>query len=167
MPSHIDLASLAMPYIDVRGEGAEAALGNIDRFVHEIERLPAPGALGLRGLVIAAPQPSDGLALSLAPSGIMLCVGHTTDPLPLLLNRFKQQLDLIRAADRQGVSQAALVRTEIATSASVGSSSPIRPPRTDSPYAQYPPGFNQAAFDERLRQLQQPWRDEDAWKFDT
>jgi hypothetical protein len=43
--------------------------------------------------------------------------------------------------------------------------------RTDDPdrnlCTRNPPWFNQAAFDEWMRQLQQPWRDEDAWKSET
>src|SRR6266702_2389202 len=78
----VELESAAVPYIDVRALHAEAALDEIDRFVHEIEQLASTGMPSLRGLAIAAPQPSDALALSLAPRGIMLIVGNPPDPLP-------------------------------------------------------------------------------------
>ncbi len=161
----VEIESTAVPYIDVRSEHPDAALGEIDRFVHEIEQVGNAGVPSIRGLVIAAPQPSDGLALSLAQRGIMLIVGSPLNPLPALLDRFKRQLNLIRAADRQG--HVAPGRSGIAASASGSSSAQMTRHRTESPYAHRPPGFNQAVFDERLRELQQPWCDEDAWKSDT
>jgi len=94
-----------------------------------------------------------------------LIEGSSLNPLPALLDRFKRQLNVIRAADPQ--DQVASGRIGIAASESEISSAQTTRHRTESPYAQKPPGFNQAAFDERLRQLQQPWRDEDAWKADT
>jgi hypothetical protein len=95
----------------------------------------------------------------------MLIVGSSPDPLPALLDRFERPLKVIRAADRQGVWQAVSGQTGIATSTSAGA--PIRRPRTESPYSQRLPGFNQAVFDERMNKLAQPWREEDAWKSDT
>jgi hypothetical protein len=103
----VEIESAAVLYIDVRAQPAEAALGEIDRLVQEIEHLASAGTPSLRGLAIAAPQPSDALALSLAPRGIMLVVGHPLESLPALLDRFKRQLNVIRAGDRQGVWQAA------------------------------------------------------------
>jgi hypothetical protein len=163
----VEIESAAVPYIDVRAEHAEAVLGEIDRFVRDIEQLASTGTPSLRGLAIAAPQPSDALALSLAPRGIMLIVGNPLDPLLTLLDQFKERLNVIRSADPQGVWRAVSGRTGIGTCASTSAEAPMTGPRTESMYAQRPPWFNQAGFDERLRQLQQPWRDEDAWKSDT
>jgi hypothetical protein len=163
----VEIESVAVPYIDVRAEHAEAALAEIDRFVHEIEQLVSAGTPSLRGLVIAAPQPSDGLALSLAPRGIMLIVGNPPNPVTDLLARFKGQLSVIRAAGRQVGWRAASGWTGIATAVSDGSSAEITGPRTESPYAQRPPWFDQNTFDEWMRQLQKPWREEDAWKSET
>jgi hypothetical protein len=163
----VEIESAAVPYLDVRAKPAEVALGEIDRFVQEIEQRASAGTPNLRRLVIAARQPSDGLALSLAPRGIMLIVGHPLDPLPTLLDRFKRQLNVIRAADRQGVWQAVLGRRGITTSSSTSSSAEMTRPRTESPFAQRPPGFNLAAYDEWMSRLAQPWREEDAWKSDT
>lgn len=159
----IDLA--AVPYIDLRAQIDEAAFSEIDRFVHEVEQFGSAGTSKLRGLVIAAPQRSDGLALSLARRGIMLIVGSPLTSLSALLDRFKRQLNVIRAADRQG--EIASGRIGIAASAPGRALAQMTQHVTESPYAQSPPGFSRAAFDERLRQLQQPWRDEDAWKSDT
>jgi hypothetical protein len=63
----VEIESAAVLYIDVRAQPAEAALGEIDRFVQEIEHLASAGTPSLRGLAIAAPRASDALALSLAP----------------------------------------------------------------------------------------------------
>jgi hypothetical protein len=59
----VEIESAAVLYIDVRAQPALAALGEIDRFVQEIEHLASAGTPSLCGLAIAAPQPSDTLAL--------------------------------------------------------------------------------------------------------
>ena len=73
----------------------------------------------------------------------MLIVGSLLNPLTALLEGFKRQLNVIRATDRQ--DQVAL--DVIASATSARGSSPARQ-RTESPYAQRPSGFDQAAFNE-------------------
>jgi hypothetical protein len=157
----VEIESIEVPYFDLRAEPGEIARERLDQFVQEIARAPAPGASRLRGLAIMTPQPSDGLALSLAARGIMLIVGRAADPLSSLMDRLRHQLAVIRSAATSGSPSAS------APTALANASVPMGGPRSESPYAQPPPGFDPAAFEERMRLLQQPWREEDAWKSDT
>lgn len=162
----VEIESSAVRYVDVRAGRPELATGEIDRFVHDLEQLSNADKRGLRGLVIATSQSSDALAISLASRGIMLIVGNASDSLAMLLDRFKTQLNVIRAAGAQGAREPVL-GSGIATSAPSGSAGEVIRPGTESPYAQRPPWFDQTVFDQRLRQLQQPWREEEAWKSET
>ena len=146
----LELGSCTVPYLDLRAESEEA----LRRFVAEITSTAPPAPGQVRGLIITTPHTPDALGLKLARSGIRVIAG--TAPLAALLNRFREQL---RVIGNTGSSPAT------AASVSSGSgSSPGARPRSESPFTQRPPWFDAAAWDQRLRQLQQPWRDEDAWQ---
>jgi len=140
----VEIESTQVPYLDLRAEPTEAARERLDQFIEEIGRTPDQHTSPLRGLAITTPQPSDQLGLSLTSHGIMLIVGGVADPLPALINRFRNQLRFIRSAQLAGGSQ-------IATSQAALAGTPVRPmrqSRSESPFAQQPPWFDPAAFDE-------------------
>jgi hypothetical protein len=153
---YVEIESVAVPYIDVRAEPAEAVETKLRHILAEI----GPRPVGLHALVITEPQSSDSLALALARQGVHVIVGEHDVPVWTPLERFREQLRVISAAG----SFSGLPRASAGTT---GGSSSYNGTRSESPYAQYPPWFDQAAFDERIRELQQPWRDEDAWKSET
>jgi hypothetical protein len=154
----IEIESMPVPYVDLRG--AAAPMDALERFIAEtvLGNSPAPGLV--RGLVVTLPQAPDALGLNLARLGIRLIAG--TEPLPTLLDRFRQHIGLLGAA---GSSRGGGTTTGAGGPGVVPPSG--RRPRSESPFAQRPPWFDQTAFDQRIRQLQQPWRDEDAWKSES
>jgi len=156
----VEIESVAVPYVDLRGEPAQAVEDTLRQILAETNSGSDTRRLGgLRALVIIEPQSSDSLALTLARQGIQVIVGPNGVPLGRLLDRFREQLRMISAAGSFGGVPRA--------SAGTGGSSSDNRGRSESPYAQRPPWFDQAAFDERMHELQQPWRDEDAWKSET
>jgi hypothetical protein len=156
----VEIESVAVPYVDLRGEPAQAVEDTLKQILAEDNSGSDTLRLGgLRALVIIEPQSSDSLALTLARQGVQVIVGPNGVPLDRLLDRFREQLRMISAASSFGGVPTA--------SAGTGGSSSDNRGRSESPYAQHPPWFDQAAFDERMHELQQPWRDEDAWKSET
>jgi hypothetical protein len=158
MRGTVETESTEIPYVDLRCEPAAGALEKLNQFIEEIAAMPAPGATRLRGLALMAPQPSGNLALSLAARGVMLIIGDGTDSLPTLIDRFRNQLCMFQSLSSP---------TNGLQTAAGGTAPPNTADRTKSPYAQRPAWFDQAAFDERMQLLQQPWREEDAWKTET
>jgi len=146
----LELGSRRVPYLDLRVESEHA----LTRFVAEVG-LEAPTTPEVRALIITSPQTPHALGLQLARHGIRVIAG--TDPLPTLLTRFREQL---RVFDN-------LSNTPTANVSSPSTTSPGTRPRSESPFAQRPPWFDQTAWDERLRQLQLPWRDEDGWQSES
>jgi hypothetical protein len=149
----LELGTLTVPYIDLRFTEAREPLYDT---AHQVMRnLPEQrlGPLGLRLLVLALPQPSDRLALVLAREGIQLFVGSNTEPTSALLDRFREHLRLIGA----------LRASHSTTGTSAAGTSTRGPSGSAGVFTQRPPWFDQKAFEDRMRPLQQPWRDEDSW----
>jgi len=107
----------------------------------------------IRLIVLALPQASDALAIALARERILLIVASIELPASELLGLFKQHLSVI------------------AHTPSLDSHADIpklagQPSHSASVFSQCPPWFDQQAFEERMRLLQQPWQDEDRSKLD-
>jgi hypothetical protein len=155
----VEIGSDTIHYLDVREHSPDALRAKLEPFIEEVTPSERTGPTGLRGLVIAAPQPSDGLALALARCGIRLIIGPVSASVATLLGQFREQMRVIGSAEPPP-----------GTAGTRAESSPGAPPsqgRSESPYSQRPPWFNQTAFDEGSRHLQQSWHEEDSWKSET
>jgi len=135
----VEIESVAVPYIDLRAEPRDTVEEKLAQLVAETTGT-GPQPDGLRTLVITEPPPSDALAVALARQGIRVIVGPTSVPLRMLLDRFCKRLRTIGA----GGSLRSRVSGGTAEGRLLHSSS-----RSQSPYAQNPPWFDQSAFDER------------------
>jgi hypothetical protein len=161
----LQIDSTEVPYLDVRAEPSEHAQAQLRQFAQETLVLPGR-APGLQGIAITVPQPSDGLALTLATRGIHLIATDVGDPLPAVLDRFQKQMQLLRAANPPGATASG--HSPSASSTSMGAAfTPSGGSRGTSPYAQRPLGFNEALYNEWMTQLTTPWREEDAWKSES
>jgi len=146
---NVEIGAERVPWIDLRQVDSHESLYDI---IHQCMRESAHECLGKpkpRLIVLATPQPSDALALALAREGIYLVVGPAQASASELLDRLREQLRLIATA-RNSIS-----------------ASNRRVSGSDSAFSQRPPWFDQEAFDERMRALQQPWHDDDSWKFES
>jgi hypothetical protein len=155
----VDVNSTSIRYIDVRLYSPEIARSKIDQFFSGEE-----GRKGLKGVAIATPQPSGGLALSLASRGIFLLVGELSTSVESLLEQFKAHMRFIAEAGRIPVPASTLPPTPGGLPRGVDANTR---PRTESPYAQRPAYFDEAAYREWMGLLSQPWQEEDAWKSET
>ena len=160
MYGELDVQSMTVAYLDLRAEASQTASSKLEQFVVEASSRATAPPENFRAIVITTRQPSDALGLELARRGVQLIVGGATESLSELFARFCEQLRMLRTASWASGAPAAMFEIP-ATSASNAGDAP------KSPYSQPPPWFNQAAFDERLRLLQQPWRDEDAWESES
>lgn len=158
------VASYSLECLDLRTTHASVFENELQRFVAEFAVEPGEGReVGIRALVIVGPQESDQLALELARCGIRLIIDSAHEPVSALVGNLDAQLKLIGSGRMADLSMAAQQASASTTNRNI--TSPRA--RSESPLAQRPPWFDQAAFDERMRSLQQPWRDEDAWKSET
>jgi hypothetical protein len=154
--------SANVPYLDLRTESPEIGQAKLDQFLQEADSSATASQLtpGLGALLITTPQSSDAFALALARRGIQLIAAPAEVPISTLIDRFREQL-------RQIGTAGSFICATTVSAGRPDTPQSQRPPRSESPYAQYPPWFDQAAFDQRMRELQQPWRDEDGWKSES
>lgn len=148
----IEIGSHSVPYVDVRHRELHEPLVELVQAL--IRDIPAQqlGPPELRLLILALPQDSDEPTLALARQGIYLAFGRPNEPTSALLDRVRQAFQITGAAHR--VDQTTPARTR-------------GPSDSAKVFSQRPPWFDQQAFDERIRLLQQPWRDEDYWTSDS
>jgi hypothetical protein len=151
----IEIGSRVIPYVDVRDTELQEPLKATAE--HLVAHLPAHclGPAELRLIVLAVPQPTDTVAVELARQGIHLVVGPKSEPRSALLDRFRDVLRVVGASRRSDPS----VSTPGGSGGSASESARV--------FSQRPPWFDEQAFNDRMRLLQQPWRDEDYWTSDS
>jgi hypothetical protein len=140
-------------YIDVRSDPPEVIPSKIDQYFSDQQ----PDQNGLKGVAVALPQSSSALALSLAARGIFLMVGAASESLEAVLERCRAQMEFIAAAGSRAAGFTPSARSPDLSPRS----------RTQSPYAQKPAHFDEAAYREWMGLLSKPWHEEDAWKSET
>jgi hypothetical protein len=149
-----------VPYIDIRTTHAYESDQSIGRFIEHTRHTPIEALPWLRGVIIAAPQPSDALAVKLAAHGIVLAEASLEEPIVEIVAQLERQFEHIQGAATGWSST-------WSNPSGQNPSAPGTPPGSqgaDSPYAQKPAYYNQALYEQWLTRLSEPWREEDAWK---